>query len=86
LERVITVQEKDCDHPDKDGLIQTRTLYSALHDSVGHKVKVTLTDWRDGKPCPVSTRYEFDSWGQVSKTLHDDGRIEHSEADPVLRQ
>ncbi|WP_336342073.1 RHS repeat-associated core domain-containing protein [Pseudomonas atacamensis] len=86
LERVITVQEKDCDHPDKDGLIQTRTLYSALHDSVGHKVKVTLTDWRDGKPYPVSTRYEFDSWGQVSKTLHDDGRIEHSEADPVLRQ
>lgn len=86
LERVITVQEKDCDHPDKDGLIQTRTLYSALHDSVGHKVKVTLTDWRDGKPCPVSTCYEFDSWGQVSKTLHDDGRIEHSEADPVLRR
>lgn len=86
LERVITVQEKDCDHPDKDGLIQTRTLYSALHDSVGHKVKVTLTDWLDGKPYPVSTRYEFDSWGQVSKTLHDDGRIEHSEADPVLRR
>ncbi|WP_454562464.1 RHS repeat domain-containing protein [Pseudomonas sp. AIG] len=86
LERVITVQEKDCDHPDKDGLIQTRTLYSALHDSVGHTVKVTLTDWRDGKPYPVSTRYEFDSWGQVSKTLHADGRIEHSEANPVLRQ
>lgn len=86
MERVITVQEKDCDHPDKDGLIQTRTLYAALHDSVGHKVKVTLTDWRDGKPCPVSTCYEFDSWGQVSRTLHDDGRIEHSEAEPVLRR
>ncbi len=86
LERVITVQEKDCDHPDKDGLIPTRMLYSALHDSVGHKVKVTLTDWRDGKPYPLSTRYEFDSWGQVNKTLHADGRIEHSETDPVLRQ
>jgi RHS repeat-associated protein len=86
LGRVITVQEKDCDHPDKDGLIPTRTLYSALHDSVGHKVEVKLTDWRDGKPYPVSTRYEFDSWGQVSKTLHADGRIEHSETDPVLRQ
>ncbi|WP_174823849.1 RHS repeat domain-containing protein [Pseudomonas moraviensis] len=86
LERVITIHEKDCDHPDKDGLIQARLLHCALHDSVGHKVKVTLTDWRDGKPHPVSTRYEFDSWGQVSKTLHADGRIEHSEADPVLRQ
>ncbi|VVN19710.1 RHS repeat domain-containing protein [Pseudomonas fluorescens] len=86
LQRVITVQEEDCDHPDEDGLIPTRTLYSALHDSVGHKVQVTLTDWRDGKPYPLSTRYEFDSWGQVSKTLHADGRIEHSEADPVLRQ
>lgn len=86
LERIITVQEKDCDHPDKDGLIQARTLYSALYDSVGHKVNVTLTDWRDNKPYPVSTRYEFDSWGQVSKTLHADGRIEHSEANPVLRQ
>jgi RHS repeat-associated protein len=86
LERVITVQEKDCDHPDKDGLMQARTIYSALHDSVGHTVKVTLTDWRDGKPYPVSSRYEFDSWGQVSKTLHADGRIEHSEANPVLRQ
>ncbi|WRH92913.1 hypothetical protein RCC30_02095 [Pseudomonas fluorescens] len=86
LERVITVQEKDCDHPAEDGLIPTRTLYSALHDSVGHTVEVTLTDWRDGKPYPVSTRYEFDSWGQVSKTLHADGRIEYSETDPVLRQ
>lgn len=86
LERVTTVEEKDCDHPDKDGLIQVRTLYSALHDPVGHKVQVTLTDWRDGKPYPISTRYEFDFWGQVSKTLHADGRIEHSEADPVLRQ
>lgn len=86
LERVIAVQEKDCDHPDEDGLIHRRTLYSALHDAVGHKVKVTLTDWRDGLSHPVSTRYEFDSWGQVSKTLHADGRIEHSEADPVLRQ
>jgi len=86
LERVITVQEKDCDHPDKDGLIHTRTLYCALHDAVGHKVQVTLTDWRDGKACPVSTRYEYDSWGQVRKTLHADGRIEHSEVDPVLRQ
>ncbi|VVP33961.1 RHS repeat domain-containing protein [Pseudomonas fluorescens] len=86
LERVITVQEKDCDHPDKDGLIQSRTLYSAMHDSAGHKVKSTLTDWRDGKPCPVITCYEYDSWGQVSKTLYADGRIEHSVADPVLRQ
>ncbi|MGN8122080.1 RHS repeat domain-containing protein [Pseudomonas sp. 22082] len=86
MQRVITVQEKDCDHPDKDGLIPTRTLYSALHDSVGHKVQVTLTDWRDGKPYPVSTCYEFDSWGQVNKTLHADGRVEHSEIDPVLRQ
>jgi len=86
LQRVINVQEKDCDHPDKNGLIPTRTLYSALHDSVGHKVNVTLTDWRDGKPYPISTRYEFDSWGQVSKTLHPDGRVEHSEMDPVLRQ
>jgi RHS repeat-associated protein len=86
LERVITVQEKDCDLPDKDGLMQARTIYSALHDSVGHTVKVTLTDWRDGKPCPVSSHYEFDSWGQISKTLHADGRIEHSEANPVLRQ
>ncbi|TKJ85036.1 type IV secretion protein Rhs [Pseudomonas koreensis] len=86
LERVIIVQEKDCDHPDKDGLMQARTIYSALHDPVGHTVKVTLTDWRDGQSYPVSTRYEFDSWGQVSKTLHADGRIEHSEANPVLRQ
>ncbi|WP_434592951.1 RHS repeat-associated core domain-containing protein [Pseudomonas sp. R4-83] len=86
LERVITIREKDCDHPDKDGLIQSRMLYLAQHDSVGRKVKVTLTDWRDGKPYPASTRYEFDSWGQVSKTLHADGRIERSEADPVLRQ
>jgi len=86
LERVITVAEKDCDHPDKEGLIQTRTLYSAVHDSAGNRIQVTLTDWRDGKPCSVVTRYEFDDWGQVCKTLHADGRIEHSEVDPVARQ
>ncbi|MBX9408925.1 type IV secretion protein Rhs [Pseudomonas baetica] len=86
LERVIAVQEKDCDRPDEDGLIASRTLYCALHDSAGHKVEVTLTDWRDGKPYPVITRYEFDNWGQVCKTFHADGRVEHSEADPVVRQ
>lgn len=86
LERVITVQEKDCDHPDKEGLIHTRTLYCAMHDSAGHRVKSTLTDWRDGESFPAVTHYEFDSWGEVSKTLHADGRIEHSVADPVLRQ
>ncbi|WP_339538228.1 RHS repeat domain-containing protein [Pseudomonas sp. RA_15y_Pfl2_54] len=86
LERVIAVQEKDCDRPDEDGLIASRTLYCALHDSAGHKVEVTLTDWRDGKPYPLITRYEFDNWGQVCKTFHADGRVEHSEADPVLRQ
>ncbi|CAB1400476.1 YD repeat protein [Pseudomonas fluorescens] len=86
LERVITVQEKDCDHPDKDGLIQSRMLYSAQHDAVGRKVKVTLTDWREGTPYPASTGYEFDSWGQVSKTLHADGRVEQNETNPVLRQ
>ncbi|WP_085655752.1 MULTISPECIES: RHS repeat domain-containing protein [unclassified Pseudomonas] len=86
LERVITVEEKDCDHPDKDGLIHSRTLYSAIHDSAGHKVKVTLTDWRDGKPYPVATAYEFDHWGQLSKTLHADGRIEYNEVDPVARR
>ena len=86
LGRVVTVQEKDTDHPDKEGLIPTRTLYSAMHDAAGQKVRSTLTDWRDGKPCPVVTLYEFDDWGQISKTLHADGRIEHTVADPVLRQ
>ncbi|MEO3726364.1 RHS repeat-associated core domain-containing protein [Pseudomonas syringae] len=86
LERVNTVQEKDCDHPDENGLTQTRILYSAIHDAAGHKVQVTLTDWRGGRPYPVITRYQFDDWGEVSKTFHADGRIEHSEVDPVARQ
>lgn len=86
LERLITVQEKDCDHPDKEGLVQSRDVYAVLHDSAGRRVQSTLTDWREGIGSPVVTSYEYDDWGQNCKTLLADGRVEHSIADPVLRK
>ncbi|MHC8384037.1 RHS repeat domain-containing protein [Pseudomonas sp. LB3P14] len=86
LGRVIGIQALDCDHPDELGRSQMRTLYAALHDKAAQQVEQTHTDWWDGVARPMKTVWVYDAWGQIKQTLHADGRIEHSEFDPVARQ
>lgn len=86
LGRVCKIQEKDCDHPDPQGNCLMRTAYTAHHDQSGRPVEVIHSDFWGGQVREVKTAFVYDSWGQVTETRHDDGRIEHSVFDPISRQ
>ncbi|HWH85803.1 MAG TPA: RHS repeat-associated core domain-containing protein [Pseudomonas sp.] len=86
LGRICKVQEKDCDNPDPQGVCPMRTVYTALHDQTGRPVEVVRSDWWDGLERAVKTEFSYDNWGQVTQTRHGDGRVEHSEFDPIKRQ
>jgi RHS repeat-associated protein len=86
LGRIFAIKEKDCDHPDPQGDCPMRKAYSARHDQSGRPVEVIHSDWWDGVVREVKTEFSYDNWGQVSETRHGDGRVEHSEFDPISRQ
>ncbi|WP_244142238.1 RHS repeat domain-containing protein [Pseudomonas gozinkensis] len=86
LGRITEVQEKDCDNPDSQGRFPMRAIYTAVHDSTGRPFEVTHRDWWEGLVREVKSDFFYDDWGQVKETRHGDGRIEHSEFDPISRQ
>ena len=86
LGRICAIEEKDCDHPDPQGNCPMRTAYTARHDQSGRPVEVIHSDWWDGLVREVRTEFSYDSWGQVTETRHGDGRIEHTEFDPIRRE
>lgn len=86
LGRICAIQEKDCDNPDPQGNFPMRNAYSALHDQSGRQVQVIHSDWWDGLVREVKTEFSYDDWGQVTETRHGDGRVVHSQFDPISRQ
>ncbi|MDD0968104.1 MULTISPECIES: RHS repeat domain-containing protein [Pseudomonas] len=86
LGRITEVQEKDCDNPDSQGQFPMRAIYTAVHDSTGRPFEVTHRDWGEGLVREVKSEFLYDDWGQVKETRHGDGRVEHSEFDPISRQ
>ena len=86
LGRITEVQEKDCDNPDPQGQCPMRVIYTTLHDNTGRPFEVTHRDWWEGLVREVKSEFFYDDWGQVKETRHGDGRIEHSEFDPISRQ
>lgn len=86
LGRIVKIQEKDCDNPDPQGDCPMRTVYTCVHDNTGRPVTVEHSDWWDGVAREVKSEFFYDDWGQTKETRHGDGRIEHSEFDPVSRK
>ncbi|WP_256574511.1 MULTISPECIES: RHS repeat domain-containing protein [unclassified Pseudomonas] len=86
LGRITEVQEKDCDNPDSQGECPMRAIYTTAHDNTGRPFEEIYRDWWEGTAREVKSEFIYDDWGQVKETRHGDGRIEHSEFDPISRQ
>ncbi len=64
-----------------DAAGQTREISRSQFDAFGLLIQQTETDWLEGTPLSLTTRYEYDARGEVSRVLHPDGREERFEQD-----
>ena len=60
-----------------------KTIQECDYDEFGLMVSQTDTDWLDEQDVTLTTKYEYDINGEVKKVIHQDGRIEHIDQDPV---
>lgn len=79
LSRKLSVDVQDVD---ADGQ-PMRAVYSANYNGLGQLAEETSTDWLDGKPVQLKTRYTYDDWGNRVSTIGPDGVISHDRLDPV---
>ncbi|WP_085717411.1 RHS repeat domain-containing protein [Pseudomonas sp. B28(2017)] len=80
LGRTISIEEQDSARQANGPL---RQVYAAKHDALGRVAEETRTDWLLDKATALKTTFIYDDWGQVKTALHQDGRKEHSDIDPV---
>ncbi|WP_460140397.1 RHS repeat-associated core domain-containing protein [Pseudomonas sp. S2_E01] len=83
LGRVIEVEEQD---PEQDGDVVFREVYAAKYDVLGQMTGEKKIDWWLGQRQVFNTVFTYDDWGQVSSTVHPDGRRERRDFDPILRK
>ncbi|WP_426118563.1 RHS repeat domain-containing protein [Pseudomonas sp. DSP3-2-2] len=79
MSRRSTVEVQDVD---ADGQ-PMRAVYSASYDALGQMIEETNTDWLDGKPHALSSRYTYDDWGNRSAHIGPDGVLNHDRHDPI---
>lgn len=60
-----------------------RAVYSARYDALGQLVEETSTDWLDGKPHVLSTKHNYDDWGNRCASIGPDGVLTHDRHDPI---
>ena len=60
-----------------------RVISQSTYDKFGLLITQEVTDWFGDKPIRLETAYQYDSFGQVSKIIHPDGREENINQDPV---
>ena len=79
LSRKLVVEMQDVDGAGQP----MRTVYRARYDGLGQLAEEVSTDWLDGKPFPLMTRYAYDDWGSRIATIGPDGMVTHDRYDPV---
>lgn len=80
LGRTIRVEKQDVDRPGAP----LRVVYEARYDGLGRLQADEQTDWYDGEPKTLETRYEYDEWGHQHRSRRGDVVV-HDELDPVAR-
>lgn len=60
-----------------------RPVYGAKYNAMGQLVEETNTDWLDGKPYALATRYDYDDWGNRIETTGPDGVKHLDQHDPI---
>lgn len=62
-----------------------RLTYEARYDTLGRCVEEVSCDWLDGRPLALTSRHDYDAWGERSATLRADGAVEHRVIAPLER-
>ncbi|MCP9270424.1 hypothetical protein M5U04_20715, partial [Xenorhabdus sp. XENO-1] len=60
-----------------------QTIRQYVYDAFGFLTKQTDIDYLDNRPINITTQFEYNELGQVSKILHQDGRIELTKQNPA---
>ncbi len=60
-----------------------RIINKSIYDKFGLLITQESTDWIGEQPIRLETHYQYDSFGQVNKIIHPDGREENINQDPV---
>ncbi|MBC3952732.1 RHS repeat protein [Pseudomonas folii] len=79
LSRQTSVEVQDMD---ADGQ-PMRVVYGATYDALGQLTEEVSTDWLDGKPFALKTRYGYDDWGKRITTVGPDGVMSSDRYDPI---
>ena len=80
LQREVRVETQDVDQDD----MPFRLTYEAYYDALGQLIEETKSDWLNGTQLRLSTRFEYDDWGNVCNTIRPDAVSEHRITDPIL--
>ncbi|SDA87144.1 RHS repeat-associated core domain-containing protein [Pseudomonas sp. NFACC15-1] len=81
LNRVLKVQRQDADAMggEPDALRET---YRATYNALGQLASETDIDWEGSKNVALTSRYEYDAWGEQYKVIGSDGVAHVTENDP----
>ncbi|POA82862.1 sugar-binding protein [Pseudomonas sp. FW305-E2] len=63
-----------------------RQTYSATYDALGNLVEEVEHEWLALEDLPLTTRYEYDAWGQRCCEVGPDGVRNHEQTDPIGTQ
>jgi RHS repeat-associated protein len=82
--RVIKVTRRDADALGGDPTA-FRETYSATYNNRGQLISHTNTDWEAAADKPLTTRYEYDGWGEQYRVIGADGVAQVTEIDPATQ-
>ncbi|RRV05152.1 hypothetical protein EGJ27_18435, partial [Pseudomonas sp. v388] len=81
LNRAIHEERDDADCPTECPVL--RQTYSALYDPWDRLVEETRIDWLETAALPLTSRYEYDDWGEQRCVTGPDGVRTIEETDPI---
>ncbi|ODS10595.1 hypothetical protein VSF3289_00854 [Vibrio scophthalmi] len=66
-----------------NGMTALKTTKESWYNELGKVYRTDQIDWIDNEEIRISQLYQYDSFGEVSRITHDDGREEKIIQDPV---
>jgi YD repeat-containing protein len=79
LNRPVKEQRLDVDDLLEQGATKLHDTYEAQYDHLGQLTSETQIDWLDKAPLKLTTRFEYDDWGEQQAETGPDGVTQHTE-------
>ncbi|WP_274643654.1 RHS repeat-associated core domain-containing protein [Pseudomonas serbica] len=82
LNRVVKEERRDADALGGDSQAYRET-YRAIYNNRQQMISETVTDWEREKDVPLTSRFNYDDWGEQRSVIRPDGVEEHEVSDPI---